>query len=137
MHDVQPLEEWQRCVALPRRAETAAAIQRQEAGPALRRRHVLRVRREDVRPVEHAQVRLLHVPQQASLFDSDHKRLTKHIELVHFRKKRILYETGQAIRHAFFFGNGMASIFCGWPKWVNRTDRHRRSRWVCRTTSSS
>ena len=41
----------------------------------------------------------------------EQNRLVKHLEPIHFARKRILYEAGQPMRNAYFFQNGMASLF--------------------------
>ena len=46
----------------------------------------------------------------ASLPAVDHKRLLRHLEPIHFGKKRILFEAGQAMRDAYFLESGMASL---------------------------
>src|SRR5262245_52230583 len=41
----------------------------------------------------------------------EYKRLLRHIEPIHFPRKRILCEVGQPVRNAYFFLNGFASLF--------------------------
>jgi CRP-like cAMP-binding protein len=47
----------------------------------------------------------------SSLPAGEHKRLLRHLKPIHFARKRILYEAGQSMRNAYFFHNGMASLF--------------------------
>jgi CRP-like cAMP-binding protein len=46
-----------------------------------------------------------------SLPDDERNHLLKYLEPIHFARKRILYETGQSMRNAYFFHSGMASLF--------------------------
>lgn len=41
----------------------------------------------------------------------ERNRLLKHLEPIHFARKRILYEAGQSMKNAYFFQSGMASMF--------------------------
>jgi CRP-like cAMP-binding protein len=46
----------------------------------------------------------------ASLPTLEQKPLLRHLEPIHFGRKRILYEAGQAMHDAYFFESGMASL---------------------------
>ena len=47
----------------------------------------------------------------ADLPDDERHQLLKYLEPIHFARKRILYESGQSMRNAYFFRRGMASLF--------------------------
>ncbi len=46
-----------------------------------------------------------------ALPDDERNHLIKYLEPIHFARKRIIYESGQSMRNAYFFRSGMASLF--------------------------